>query len=60
MRPVLKVERFGEASIDSDESVSKASDALEAENVLLPSAEYDRLVPARVPSDKLWRSANEE
>ena len=48
-RPVSKVDLIGEASSDYDGSASMSSDVRDAENLLLPPAEYDRLAPARVP-----------
>ena len=51
-RPVSKVDLFVEASSDSDGSISIPSDVREAENALLPPAEYYRSAPTRVPRDQ--------
>ena len=40
---------FGEASSDTDGSVSMTGSPRDAENAVLPPAEYDRLAPTRVP-----------
>ena len=46
---VVKVDIFGEASSDSDGSVSMTGSPRYAENAVLPPAEYDRSAPTRVP-----------
>ena len=46
--PVLKMDLFGEASIDPDGSIRMNSDARDADNTLLPPAEYNRLAKTRV------------
>ena len=43
------VDLFGEASSDSDGSISMTSGTRDAEKVLLPPVEYDRLAPSLVP-----------
>ena len=53
-RPVSNVEHFGEASSDSDGSVSMTIDVQEAENALLSPDEYDRLTPTRIPHDQYF------
>ena len=46
---VLKVNIFGEASSESDGSVSMTGSPRYAENAVIPPAEYDRLAPTRLP-----------
>ena len=46
---VLKVDIVGEASSDSDGSVSHTDSPRDAENAVLPPAEYDRMTPTRIP-----------
>uniref|UniRef100_A0AAV1U8Q9 Uncharacterized protein n=1 Tax=Peronospora matthiolae TaxID=2874970 RepID=A0AAV1U8Q9_9STRA len=46
---VLKVDVFGETSIDSEGSVSMTCSPQDAENTVLPPAEYDRLAPTWGP-----------